>query len=421
MPAVLVVATAAAWVVVRTALATEMFRAAAAVNEAAAPLVAADPLAETRPGPVAREVLPAWVVVVVAVAVADDAAAVEAVAGDSGCTANEELRQNMKAQTNNSLVGRIVSFACALALFSVVAPARYAVAQPSETEVAPPGKVTRQKKFATSKLAADALISAAEQFDVLALLEIIGPHGSDLVQTADKVQDKQRATTFAAKAREKTLVTPDPKNPNRVILSVGNEDWPYPVPIVKRSGQWFFDTRAGRKEILDRRIGANELDALTICRGYVEVQKEYALQAHDGVNQYAQKIISTPGKQDGLAWQNEDGSWSGPVAEGIAKALAQGYTTKAEPYHGYYFKILKGQGPAAPLGRIDFVVKGVMIGGFALVAVPAEYRVTGVKTFIVSHEGIVFEKDLGPNSLELVKEMELYNPDKTWRRTDDGW
>jgi len=153
----------------------------------------------------------------------------------------------------------------------------------------------------------------------------------------------------------------------------------------------------------------------------VDVQKEYSLQAHDGVNQYAQRIISTPGKQDGLAWKNDDGTWAGPVGEGIAKALEQGYSSKAEPYHGYYFKILKGQGPAAPLGRIDFVVKGIMIGGFALVAVPAEYRVTGVKTFIVSHDGIVYEKDLGPDSLNIAKEMELYNPDKTWRRTDDGW
>lgn len=324
----------------------------------------------------------------------------------------------MKAQPNNSLASRILSSACALALSCVIGPAGYAVAQPAATAVTP---TVKQKRFATSKKAADALISAAEEFDVPALMEIIGPYGADLVETADSVQDKERATTFAAKAREKTLVTPDPKNPNRAILSVGNEDWPYPVPIVKRSGQWFFDAKAGRKEILDRRIGANELDALTICRGYVEVQKEYALEAHDGVNQYAQKIISTPGKRDGLAWQNEDGSWGGPIGEGIAKALAQGYTTKAQPYHGYYFKILKGQGPAAPLGRIDFVVKGVMIGGFALVAVPAEYRVTGVKTFIVSHEGIVYEKDLGPDSLNIVKQMELYNPDKTWRRTDDGW
>jgi hypothetical protein len=190
---------------------------------------------------------------------------------------------------------------------------------------------------------------------------------------------------------------------------------------VKRSGKWYFDASAGRKEILDRRIGANELDALAICRGYAEVQKQYALEAHDGVNQYAQRVISTPGKRDGLAWKNEDGSWGGPVGEGIAKALQQGYTSKTEPYHGYYYKILKGQGPAAPLGRMDFMIKGVMIGGFALVAVPADYRVTGVKTFIVSYEDIVYQKDLGPTSLNIVKKMELYNPDKTWRRTNDAW
>ena len=210
---------------------------------------------------------------------------------------------------------------------------------------------------------------------------------------ADKVQDKERAARLRPWIT-KDQRTQDPKKPNRAILSVGNEDWPYPVPIVKRGGGWYFDARAGRKEILDRRIGANELDAIAICRGYVDVQKEYALEAHDGVNQYAQRIISTPGKRDGLAWKNEDGSWGGPVGEGIAKALAQGYTSKAEPYHGYYFKILKGQGPAAPLGRMDFVVNGVMIGGFALVAC-RRLRVTGVKTFIVRYEGVVYEKDFG--------------------------
>ena len=222
-------------------------------------------------------------------------------------------------------------------------------------------------------------------------------------------------------AKDKTLVTQDPKNRNRAILSVGNADWPYPVPIIKRGGKWYFDARAGRTEILNRRIGANELDAIAICRGYDDVQKEYALEAHDGVNQYAQRIVSTPGKRDGLAWKNEDGSWGGPVGEGIAKALQLGYSRRTEPYHGYYFKILKGQGPAAPLGKMDFMVNGAMIGGFALVAVPAEYRVTGVKTFIVSYQGVVYQKDLGPNSLNIVKKMELYNPDRTWRPTDDSW
>jgi hypothetical protein len=281
----------------------------------------------------------------------------------------------------------------------------------------------KQKTFASPQQAAAALVDAAELFDVTTLQEILGPGGAELVVTQDTAQDRQRAATFAAEAREKTSVTLDPKNSGRAILSVGNEDWPYPVPIVKRRGTWSFDANAGRKEILTRRIGANELDAIAICRGYVEVQKEYALQAHGGVAQYAQRIISTPGKRDGLAWQNEDGSWGGPVGEGIAKALQQGYegSGKTEPYHGYYFKILKGQGPAAPLGRMDFVVNGVMIGGFALVAVPAEYRVTGVKTFIVSYTGVVHEKDLGPDSLNIVRQMELYNPDRTWRPTDDEW
>ena len=324
----------------------------------------------------------------------------------------------MKAKPNNSLESKILLCACAVAMCCVLGSAGYAAPQTKAKATTPPVK---QKGFATSKEAADALIQAAEQYDVPTLLAIIGPGGNELVVTKDTAQDKQRAATFSAKAQEKTLVSRDPKNPNRAILSVGNEDWPYPVPIVKRNGKWYFNASEGRKEIIDRRIGANELDAITICRGYVDVQKQYALEAHDGVNQYAQRIISTPGKRDGLAWKNDDGTWGGPIGEGIAKALTQGYTSRTEPYHGYYFKILKGQGPAAPLGKMDFVVKGVMIGGFALVAVPAEYRVTGVKTFLVSYEGIVFQKDLGPESLNIVKTMELYNPDKTWRRTDDGW
>jgi hypothetical protein len=158
------------------------------------------------------------------------------------------------------------------------------------------------------------------------------------------------------------------------------------------------------------------LDAIAICHGYVEAQHEYALQPHVGydVNQYAQQIISTPGKQDGLAWQNADGTWDGPIGEKIARAIEQGYTSRAEPYHGYFFKVLKGQGPGAPLGRMDFVVNGVMIGGFALLAAPAEYGVTGLKSFIVSHDGVVFEKDLGSETLDEFQRMELFNPDKSW-------
>ena len=255
-----------------------------------------------------------------------------------------------------------------------------------------------------------------------ALKAILGPDGADLVVTDDPVQDKNRTEAFAAKAREKSDIVPDAKNPNLATLTVGEEDWPMPIPIVRnKSGKWFFDTKAGRKEMLYRRIGQNELDAIKLCRGYVEAQEEYAFQKHDGssLNQYAQKIISTPGKQDGLAWRNPDGTAGGPIGDNVAHAIAEGYSKKNEPYHGYYFKILKGQGPAAPLGQLDFVVEGVMIGGFALVAAPAEYRVTGVKTFMVSHDGVVWEKDLGPKTLDQFKAMERFNPDKTWHVTED--
>jgi Protein of unknown function (DUF2950) len=301
--------------------------------------------------------------------------------------------------------------ACAILTLGFAGPVLFAVPQ------------AEQKGFDTPKLAADGLIQAAEGFDVPALGSILGPGSEDLVSSEDAVQDKNRAVAFAAIAREKNSIEVDPKNPNSATLSVGKEDWPLPIPIVKRKAKWYFDTKAGREEILLRRIGANELDVLEICRGYVDAQEEYAAQKHDGstVNQYAQRIISTPGKQDGLAWKNPDGTWGGPVGEGVAEALDQGYTDKSQPYHGYYFKVLKGQGPAAPLGEMDFVVGGAMIGGFALAAAPADYKVTGVQTFIVSHTGIVYQKDLGPDTLKSFKSMERVNPDKTWHATDDQW
>jgi hypothetical protein len=278
-----------------------------------------------------------------------------------------------------------------------------------------------QTTFDTPKAAADALVKAAESFNVPSLLQILGPASRDLVVSDDSVADKTRAEDFAQLAREKQQVNVDPKNPLRAELVVGNSEWPFPVPLVKRNGKWAYDPNSGRHEILLRRIGENELDAIRICRGYVEAQHQYALEKHDDsdLNEYAQRIISTPGKHDGLAWQNRDGSWSGPVGAGIARALAQGYEPDLQPYHGYYFKVLKGQGPAALMGQMNFVVNGAMIGGFALAAAPAQYRITGVKTFIVSHEGIVYQKDLGPETLKALEQMEVYDPDKTWQITID--
>lgn len=270
------------------------------------------------------------------------------------------------------------------------------------------------KTFDTPQQAAADLIDAADKFDVAALTQIFGPATDDVIFSGEFAQDRKHAADFVAEAHEKNQISLDPHNGTRAFLLVGNEDWPFPVPIVKKAGKWRFDTDAGRQELLYRRIGANELDAIEICHGYVEAQHEYALQPHDGVNQYAQRIISTTGKQDGLAWQNPDGTWGGPIGEKIAQAIEQGYTSRSNPYHGYFFKILKGQGPAAPLGQMNFIVSGVMIGGFALVAAPAEYRVTGVKTFIVSHDGVVYEKDLGANTLEEFQKMELFNPDRSW-------
>ena len=280
-----------------------------------------------------------------------------------------------------------------------------------------------QTKFATPQTAADALIQAASNYDVPALQKILGPDSEDLLASEDPVRDKNNSAEFVAKARQKTEVSVDPKKPNVATVLVGDDSWPLPIPVVKTGNQWMFDTKAGRREVLLRRIGSNELDAIEICRGYVDAQLEYAMEKRDGaeVNQYAQRVISTPGKHDGLVWRNPDGTLGGPIAEKIADALQQGYTNKSQPYHGYFFKILKGQGPAAPLGAMDFVVNGAMIGGFALAAAPAEYRVTGVQTFIVSYEGIVFQKDLGPDTLKVFSSMEVYNPDKTWQRTDDNW
>lgn len=275
---------------------------------------------------------------------------------------------------------------------------------------------TGARGFDTPRQAADALVDAADKFDVVALGEIFGPGGDDIVFSGEFAQDRKHAADFVAQAHEKTSVSVDPKNGTRAFLLVGDEDWPFPVPLVKRGDKWSFDAKAGWQELLYRRIGANELDAIAICHGYVDAQHEYALKPQEGydVNQYAQRIVSTPGKQDGLAWQNADGAWDGPIGEKIARAIEQGYTSGAEPYHGYFFKILKGQGPAAPLGEMDFVVKGVMIGGFALVAAPAEYGVTGVRTFIVSHDGVVFDKDFGVGTIAEFEKMERFNPDSSW-------
>jgi len=329
--------------------------------------------------------------------------------------------EDMKSRRLNS---RALTFAFVLLLAWALPCLLTAQAQPAATM--PPAATTAVsggKAFDTPQQAADAVIKAAADYDVDALMAIFGPDGKDFISGGDQVQDKNKGMAFATEAQAKNSISTDPAKPNVATLIVGNEQWPFPVPLIKKNGKWYFDAKTGRQNILYRRIGANELDAITVCHGYVEAQEEYSLTIHDdsGVNQYAQKIFSTPGKQDGLYWQNPDGTSGGPVGDTVAKALEEGYSIGKGGFHGYYFKILKGQGSAAPMGKLDYLIEGIMIGGFALVGVPAEYRVTGVNTFIVSNDGIVYQKDLGPDSLSIVKNMELYNPDPTWKPTYDEW
>ena len=318
-----------------------------------------------------------------------------------------------------------VRFACILGVMLggvlSAAIAADAPAPPANKATTTTPSTAGPQTFDSAEKAADALVDAAEKFNVTSLIRIVGPQGEDLVLTGEYAQDRERAQEFAAQARKRKQVSVDPKTDARAYLLVGEQDWTFALPIVKRDGRWSFDAAAGRQELMYRRIGSNELDAIAICEGYVDAQFDFAYRKRQGYEapHYAQHIISSPGKQDGLAWKNPDGSWGGPIGEKIAEAIEQGYNLKADPYHGYFFKVLKGQGAAAPLGTMDYVVGGVMLGGFALVAAPAEYGETGLKTFMVSHTGVVYEKDLGPDTLQQFQQMDRFNPDKSWTPVAD--
>ncbi len=277
---------------------------------------------------------------------------------------------------------------------------------------AAPGPAT----FPSAREAAGALVTAAGADDVKALLALFGPDGKALVESGDPVQDRNDRASFVALAHERLEVVPDPKDPARALLVVGPDGWPFPVPLVERSGAWSFSARGGLREVVDRRVGANELDAIEICRGYVEAQQAYGERDldGDGVHEYAQRVVSTDGKRDGLAWRNADGTLGGPISEAVARAIAEGYKDRAQPFHGYHFRILKKQGGHARLGALDYVIQGRMIGGFALLAWPAAYRSSGVKTFIVSHDGVVYEKDLGPDTAKLAGKMDRFDPGPGW-------
>lgn len=278
-----------------------------------------------------------------------------------------------------------------------------------------------QQAFKTPDEAASALVDAAKAGDPKAIVTVLGPDGEDVVSSGDEVADAATRQKFVAAYDAKHQIAME--GDSKATMVIGLEDFPVPIPLVRKDGMWRFDTAAGRQEILARRIGKNELDAIQACLAYVDAQNDYAEKDRTGagINTYAQRIISQPGKKDGLYWPSSQGDEASPLGEFVAQATAQGYRVGGgrTPYHGYYFKILTRQGPAAPGGELDYVVRGKMIGGFALVAYPAEYRNSGVMTFIVSHAGDVFQKDLGPATAKLAERMTSFNPDKSWQKAAD--
>ena len=302
-------------------------------------------------------------------------------------------------------------FLCAGAAVALSLAAAHLWAAPQTTAAA---------TFATPEEAAKALVQAAKNNDTAAMLKLFGPDAKDIVQSGDPAADKAAREEFAQRAAAKMKIVPEPGNPDRATLVVGENDWPMPVPLVRHSGKWSFDAADGKLEVLARRIGRNEMTAIDVCRAYVEAQMQYAARDRDanGVLEYAQKIISSPGKKDGLYWGGQPDSLAPKAFADAAAALLQAQGKKAVPYHGYYFHILKAQGPDAPGGAVDYVVKGKMIGGFALVAWPDEYAVSGIKTFIVNHEGVVYEKDLGPATGTVARAMTRFNPDKGWKKVE---
>jgi hypothetical protein len=286
---------------------------------------------------------------------------------------------------------------------------------------APASFAGAQQAFKTPDEAASALVDAARAGDIKALATVLGPDGRAIVSSGDEVADAETRQKFVAAYDVKHRIAME--DDNKATMIIGSEDFPLPIPLARKDDMWRFDTAAGRDEILFRRIGKNELDAIQVCLAYVDAQNEYAEKDRIGAsaNSYAQRVISRPGKQDGLYWRSSQGEEQSPLGEFIAQATRQGYRvgTGRTPYRGYYFKILTRQGPSAEGGQLDYVFRGRMIGGFALVAYPSEYRNSGVMTFIVNHTGIVFQKDLGSDTAKLAERMTSFNPDHTWQKVSD--
>jgi hypothetical protein len=306
-----------------------------------------------------------------------------------------------------------VTFLCTVALAAVV----IILAVPLHSYAAP----AKQKTFASAEEAVKALIDAAKAGNQEELMAIFGPAAKDVLSSGDAVEDRTVRERFVRAYESKNALVQD--GDARAVLQIGPHDWPFPIPIVKKNQQWSFDTKKGKEELNNRRIGRNELSTIQTSLAYVDAQREYAAKDRDtdGLFEYAQKFVSTPGTKDGLYWEAKPGDEESPFGDLFARATREGYKktdNKPTPYHGYYFKILKAQGKNAPGGAYDYVVKGRMIGGFGMVAYPANYGVSGVMTFVVNHDGIVYEKNLGKDTAKIAQAMKLFNPDKTWKKVE---
>ncbi|MEA2782112.1 MAG: hypothetical protein QOK29_3656 [Rhodospirillaceae bacterium] len=280
-----------------------------------------------------------------------------------------------------------------------------------------------QKTFASPEAAAKALVDAAKNDDSQEILAILGPDATDIVSSGDAVQDKAAAARFTASAQQ--MMRLDQAGDGQEVVSIGGDNWPFPIPIVKRGDAWSFDTAAGKQEILNRRIGRNELNTIEVCQAYIDAQRQYAAEDRDGsgILKFARKFASSAGKHDGLYWPaaaNEEASPIGPL---VADAVAEGYSKTpsgepAAPYHGYFYRILTSQGEHAPGAAYDYVINGNMIAGFALLAYPAQYGSSGVMTFAVNQQGVVYQKDLGTGTAQVAREINRYDPDPSWQRAE---
>ena len=282
---------------------------------------------------------------------------------------------------------------------------------------------TKPNNFRSPDEAVKALVDAVKNGDTKELLEIFGPAGKEVIFSGDEVADRTGRDRFMKAYGEMNRLTE--KDDKKIILRVGNQDWPFPIPIVKVGENWRFDTQEGKEEILNRRVGRNELNAIQVCLAYVDAQREYALRKRErrGLSEYAQKFVSEEGKKNGLYWETREGEEQSPLGPLMAKAVKEGYPgkkagDKRSPYHGYYYRILKSQGKNAPGGEYDYMVKGKMIGGFALVAYPAEHGNSGIMTFMVNHDGVMYEKDLGKDTEKHAMAMKQFDPDQTWKKVE---